>query len=240
MPTERFASDADRIYRRVRLGGLAEIFLLDLRQYRDDQACDDTPARAVPGEPRPRPHADGRAAGGAGSRTRLSASRAAWKVLGSSVEMMSWDSAPHLRRSTPTAGTATRPSAASCSSTSASTGIKDVTVLTGDIHTFVAGDVTTDGRVTGTPVATEFVGGSVTSSVGRRPGRRGARRQRRDQPALEVRELRAPRLRRDGADGAGAEGRVPLADDVTERDAPVETLASFGVARGTPRVERTA
>jgi phosphodiesterase/alkaline phosphatase D-like protein len=42
-------------------------------------------------------------------------------------------------------------------------GIKDVTVLTGDIHTFFAGTVTTSGRIDGTPAATEFVGGSITS-----------------------------------------------------------------------------
>ena len=41
-------------------------------------------------------------------------------------------------------------------------GIKDVTFITGDIHTFFAGDVGVDGRGPES-VATEFVGGSVTS-----------------------------------------------------------------------------
>jgi alkaline phosphatase D len=53
-------------------------------------------------------------------------------------------------------------------------GIEDVAFVTGDIHTFFAGDVTRTGRralrgvegpdpVNGPPRATEFVGGSVTS-----------------------------------------------------------------------------
>jgi phosphodiesterase/alkaline phosphatase D-like protein len=40
--------------------------------------------------------------------------------------------------------------------------IKDVVFLTGDIHTFFAGDVRQNGQ-SGPPVAVEFVGGSTTS-----------------------------------------------------------------------------
>ena len=43
-------------------------------------------------------------------------------------------------------------------------GVRDLTVLTGDIHTFFAGAVTTTGRIDGRAAATEFVGGSVTST----------------------------------------------------------------------------
>jgi phosphodiesterase/alkaline phosphatase D-like protein len=42
-------------------------------------------------------------------------------------------------------------------------GVRDVTTMTGDIHAFFAGTVTTTGRIDGRPFATEFVGGSVTS-----------------------------------------------------------------------------
>ena len=41
-------------------------------------------------------------------------------------------------------------------------GIKDVVFVTGDIHTFIAGDVRTARRA-GPSVAVEFVGGSITS-----------------------------------------------------------------------------
>jgi alkaline phosphatase D len=41
--------------------------------------------------------------------------------------------------------------------------IKDVVFITGDIHTFIAGDVRTGDGATGETVATELVGGSITS-----------------------------------------------------------------------------
>ena len=42
-------------------------------------------------------------------------------------------------------------------------GVKNLAALTGDIHTFFAGDLTTNGQAEGTPVGVELVGGSVTS-----------------------------------------------------------------------------
>jgi alkaline phosphatase D len=115
-----------------------------------------------------------------------------------------------------------------------------VTVLTGDIHTFVAGDVTDTGRVTGTPVATEFVGGSITSGVV-------------DSPLGDLLAANAAtnphwkyaNFARRGygvMDLSARELKVAFRSPTTvkERDAPVETLAEFRVARGTPRVERTA
>src|SRR5690606_24257083 len=43
--------------------------------------------------------------------------------------------------------------------------IKDVVFITGDIHTFIAGDVRTGDGVSGTTVAPELVGGSITSQT---------------------------------------------------------------------------
>ena len=71
-----------------------------------------------------------------------------------------------------TRGRATRSSASSCSATSRPAGIKDVVFVTGDIHTFIAGDVRTARRA-GPSVAVEFVGGSITSR-GHRRGRGAA------------------------------------------------------------------
>ena len=105
-------------------------------------------------------------------------------------------------------------SARSCSRTSRTTAIKDVIFITGDIHTFIAGDVRTT-KSRGESVALEFVGGSITSqSLGETdlhagggqvlkgndanpntpPGdhRRAARRQ----PVGRPGRLRPPRLRR--------------------------------------------
>ena len=237
MPTHRFSSDRDRIYRRVRLGGLAEILMLDLRQYRDDQACDDTPI-----VPCPEGHDPGRTLMGARQeawiKERLQASTAAWKVLGSSVEMVSWDSAPHLAVN-PDGWDGYQAERRELTEHIRKNGIQDVTVLTGDIHTFIAGDVTTDGRVTGTPVATEFVGGSITSdSVGGPVGEAMAAN-----AATNPHWKYANFARR----GYGVmeltqqEARVAYRSPTTIEapEATIETLATFVVERGTPSVERT-
>ena len=43
-------------------------------------------------------------------------------------------------------------------------GVNNLAVLSGDIHTFCAGDLTTTGTSAGEPVAVELVGGSITST----------------------------------------------------------------------------
>ena len=51
--------------------------------------------------------------------------------------------------------------------------IHGVVVLSGDLHTFIAGAVTTAGRGDGTPAAVEFLGGAITSNGlldGQQPG----------------------------------------------------------------------
>jgi alkaline phosphatase D len=42
--------------------------------------------------------------------------------------------------------------------------IHGVVVLSGDLHTFITGAVTTTGRGDGTPAAVEFLGGAITSN----------------------------------------------------------------------------
>ena len=42
-------------------------------------------------------------------------------------------------------------------------GVQNLAAITGDIHTFIAGDMTTTGRQGGTPAGVELVGGSATS-----------------------------------------------------------------------------
>ena len=75
-----------------------------------------------------RPHAARRRPEGSGSCRGLAASTATWKIVGNQVMVMSLDAARRATRSTPTSGTATRPSAARSSSGVARRGTKDVTV----------------------------------------------------------------------------------------------------------------
>jgi alkaline phosphatase D len=160
LPVPRLREDPFRIYGSHRIGQ-AELLLIDARQYRDALACQPT-------TPCPEGEAAGRSILGAAQRDwlkgALTGSTAPWKVVLNGVMMMSldipapgvtinadqWDGYAAERREILEHVLAR--------------GTKDVTVLSGDIHTFFAGTVTTTGRVTGQPAATEFVGGSITTN----------------------------------------------------------------------------
>lgn len=158
MPRYRIPDEQSRIYGSVPLGGAAELFLLDTRQYRADQPCGDQLIVPCPDQDAPR-----EMLGAAQKRwlvDGLKSSQATWKIVGTQVMVMSLDSVPGVgvnmdgwdgygaeRREV----------------LEAVRDVKDISFLTGDIHTFFAGEVHTTGRVTGPRVATEFVGGSITS-----------------------------------------------------------------------------
>ena len=149
------------LYRRMRLGSNVELFLLDERQYRDDQPCGDaffTPCAEAESEPRTLPRA-----------TAAGLAEAPAARVGRRLEAGRQPADDHVarhraraRRSTRTRGTATGASARELLEHIRAFGIQDVSFLTGDIHTFFAGDVGVDGRGPES-VATEFVGGSITS-----------------------------------------------------------------------------
>ena len=95
------------------------------------------------------------------AKQQLSSSKAAWKVVGSEVMMMpakvlggsyytfdSWQGYQTEREE--------------LLAHIKDQGVDDVVFVTGDIHTFIAGDVRTEDGA-GETVATEFVGGSITS-----------------------------------------------------------------------------
>ncbi len=148
------------LYRRMRLGSNVELFLLDERQYRDDQPCGDTAFVPCPeAEMVPRRYLGGRQLGWL--KRRLRASGGAWKVVanqlmimaldtpqGNAINKDNWDGYGRERRELLEYVQAF--------------GIQDLTFLTGDIHTFFAGDVGVDGRGPES-VATEFVGGSISA-----------------------------------------------------------------------------
>jgi alkaline phosphatase D len=149
----------NRIYRTLRFGRTVDLLIMDERQYRANQPCNDAIAPACPElfQSRTflgRPQMDF-------VKNALRSSRAAWKVMANEVMMMpvklpndafaqfdSWQGYPVEREE--------------LLQFIKGNGIKDVVFVTGDIHTFIAGDVRTNLGV-GEPVAVEFVGGSVTS-----------------------------------------------------------------------------
>ena len=148
-----------RIYRTLKFGRTVDLIVMDQRQYRANQPCNDAIAPPCENLDDPRaflgtPQMDF-------VKQSLSSSQAAWKVLANEVMIMpvklpnnvfaqfdSWQGYPAEREQ--------------LLSFIQANGIKDVIFATGDIHTFIAGDVRTAGG-TGPSVAVELVGGSITS-----------------------------------------------------------------------------
>jgi alkaline phosphatase D len=161
MPYTPPSGEPTRIYRRLQFGRTVDLLIMDQRQYRANQPCDDAtgvPACADYNQPR-------RFLGARQMnwlKSQLNGSKAAWKVMANEVTIMptkvlggaffgfdSWDGYPQEREDLLTHIRDRQ--------------IKDVVFVTGDIHTFIAGDVKTNAG-TGDPAAIEFVGGSITSS----------------------------------------------------------------------------
>jgi alkaline phosphatase D len=160
IPTFAVKRGTNRIYQAMRFGRNVDLIIPDERQYRANQPCGDA-GLAEPCADLDDPRAFLGRRQMSFVKKRLSRSRAAWKVIANEVMIMptiypggqyigfdAWQGYPrertellqHIRREK----------------------IEDVVFVTGDIHTFVAGDVRVDNDDK-RPVATEFVGGSITS-----------------------------------------------------------------------------
>src|SRR5262249_53027064 len=89
-------------------------------------------------------------------------SRARWNLLASETMMMALDSAPgvHANQDQWDGYSAEREEILSHFHASR---VKNLVVLSGDLHTFVAGNLTTTGEESGTPIGIELLGGSATS-----------------------------------------------------------------------------
>ena len=158
MPHFSTARGTNRTYGTMRFGRNVELIMLDERQYRANQPCNDAVVPPCPELNNPRdflgrPQMEF-------FKGALSKSTAAWKLVGNEVAMMPvktgpttyfgydfWHGYPGERREVLEHIKAGN--------------VQDVVFLTGDIHTFATGDVQiTEG---GESVATEIIGGSITS-----------------------------------------------------------------------------
>jgi alkaline phosphatase D len=157
--TPFFPRRRNRIYQRLSFGRTVDLFLMDQRQYRDNQPCGDAVAPACETWDRPRDFLGRTQMGWV--KDELRKSDAAWKVMANELMVMpakvlggsfytfdNWQGYPREREELLTY--------------IRDRGIKDVVFVTGDIHTFIAGDVRTR-MGEGENVALEFVGGSITS-----------------------------------------------------------------------------
>jgi len=169
MPVIRLRGERDRIYRRIGLGAHAEVVLTDLHQYADPPPCEGAPSEGpvilVPCEEAKDPK---RTLLGATQRAWLEQTltrpgRPAWELWGTSMMLMALDNAPG-QPFTIGEWSGWEGERNSLAASLKAKGIKDLAAFSGDIHTFFAGQWTTDGRATGSSVGVEFVSGSMTSS----------------------------------------------------------------------------
>lgn len=159
-PCRRPPRGTNRLYRSLRYGRTVDLLMLDQRQYRDNQPCGDGVVPACDTYEKPRDYLGDAQMGWA--KSRLSSSDASWKIIGNEMMIMpakvtggafytfdNWQGYPTEREE--------------LLSHIDRRGIDDVVFVTGDIHTFIAGDVRRD-MGAGKSVALEFVGGSITSA----------------------------------------------------------------------------
>jgi alkaline phosphatase D len=161
MPRMKVKGDPTRIYGSAKLGATAELFFTDQRQYRDVQPCNDPILQPCPEADDP-----GRTLLGAEQKAwfkkSVPKSKARWKLWASETMVMSLD----LPKGQPALVDAWDGYAAERQEILEhfiASGVTNLTALTGDIHTFIAGDITTTGRDNGAPAGVELVGGSATS-----------------------------------------------------------------------------
>jgi alkaline phosphatase D len=152
---------SNRQYGSIRLGKMAELFLTDERQYRDLQPCNDAQVSPCPDDLQP-----GRTFLGAPQKAWLKSalpkSKARWSLLASETMMMALDSTPgtHANQDQWDGYSAEREEILT---EFLNKQVDNLVVLSGDIHTFIAGDLYTNGETTGKRIGTELVGGSATS-----------------------------------------------------------------------------
>jgi alkaline phosphatase D len=244
MPVRRPERGGFRIRRSIPLGANAELFLLDQRQFRDVQPCDDqfvVPCPEAESEPR-------RFLGDAQKawfKSGLESSRATWKLVANQAMIMALEngpSSPSNKDQWDGYGVERREVLEHV----AAKGILNLAFLTGDIHTFFAGEVGTDGRGPES-VATEFVGGSisslgipesVTSVTGIPPEVvfQATQNFRTANPHLKYDEQKSRGYA--VAEASAGELRVEFVKvDALRRSTEAQTLARFRVAAGNPRVE---
>jgi alkaline phosphatase D len=243
MPRRHIKGERNRIYGSARFGRMAELFFLDERQYRDPQPCGDAVFR-----PCPESDAPGRRMLGGTQKNWLKKglenTNAQWKLLGNQLMLMSFDVAPEVPV-TLDSWDGYEAERAELAGHILDRGIEDVVALTGDIHTFFAGQITTTGRIDGTPAAVEFVGGSITS-LGVKETFQNAPGVAELERAISVSD---PHIRYADFDSRGygvvtlkpneaiCEFKAPAT--ALKKGSPVSRLARFRVASGSTDVERT-
>ena len=236
-PRRRRPRGADtRLYRHLRFGTLAQIHMLDTRQFRTDQC-------PGPGGP-PCPQSldpSSEILGPAQERwlfRQLARSRATWNVLGQAVMMMQWNISGNPASKIVNYDQWDGYSAARqrLLDVLADERPANPIVLAGDIHSSWAGDLLRDFDDPGSEIlGSEFVGTSISSSLpaivntlaqSSLPGN----------PHIKYFDGERRGYVRFDVDRTRWRADYRLIDDVLDPDSPVQTAASFVVEAGLPGV----
>ncbi|MCM8556337.1 alkaline phosphatase D family protein [Sphingomicrobium sediminis] len=228
-----------QIYRHMPWGNLADINLLDTRQFRSDQPCNDSWGADCD-------DVRSRDADVLGQRQldwllgNMGRSEATWQVLAQQIMMMDLDRMPDqegLQVNPDSWGGYQVPRARLLEELSRR-GHDSTIVLTGDEHQHFAGNLYEDGTDrAGSPIATEFVTTSITSGGDGELQRADMREIQAANPQLVYNNYQRGYAICDVTrDQWTTHHRV--VEKVSERGAPISTAASFAVAPGSPGVQR--
>lgn len=225
-----------QIYRRARVGTLVDLHLLDTRQFRSDQPCDDGFRPYCAGWDDPKAQVMG-ASQEAWLTASLKEKRARWNALAQQVMMMPLDRrtgkepAP-IRNMDSWAGYNTPRERVLAKLQ----GMGNAVVLTGDEHQNFAGEVRSRGGA-GEAVAVEFVSTSISSGGDGADVRNGSEQILSENPFLKFSNDRRGYLICDVTPEHWSTSYRVL-ERVSVPDAPISTAATFAVQHGKPALHR--
>ena len=239
MPLRRsaFPRGSDiQLYRQSSWGDLLDLNFLDTRQFRSNQPCDDAWATTCAGVSARDADVLGQAQE-AWLYRNLDQSRAHWKVLAQQVMLMDLD-----RKEGPETGYNLDSWAGYAIPRQRlldrlrDRRIGNTVVLTGDEHQNYAGELYRDSRnPEGAPIASEFVGTSISSSGDGQDQRADGRRYLADNPFLKFNNAQRGYVVCDVTPERW-QTEFKVLDKVSERGGTLSTRAKFAVASGDARV----
>ncbi len=136
--------------------------MLDQRQYRDNQPCNDEPGPPCPERDEPRDYLGRRQIGWL--KDRLEGSNAAWKLIGNQLPIFSQKVGDSLIPEYDAWGNGYPVERQELLTHIRDKRIRDVAFITGDVHYFAGADVRIDNDDRSSVVAHDFVGGSISSA----------------------------------------------------------------------------
>jgi len=247
-PFNRYVPTADggrfSLARRLRFGRLADIHVLDTRQFRTDQPCGDGFGATCD-------EVDDPEATMLGSKQQrqlfrnLSRSRATWNVLAQQTMLTRWDL--RLLVESPVdfinldAWDGYRANRQAITDFLAHERPNNPVVLTGDIHSSFAADVLQDFSDPSTVVAAEIIGTSISSSFIDDPATRIGIKQATlaGNPHIKFHEGAVRGYVLCDADDAGMQATFKGVLDVTDADSAVIDVARSRIEAGTPGISGT-